>query len=102
MKKSIIGLLLIAAVCQMKAQDIQVSRFERNYTSLIASMSPVYDNTGEACAVIRFFVRDEGFIIEPNLGMMEQEVKPGEIRMWVPKGTKRLTVRNGNWMPLTG
>lgn len=102
MKKSIIGLLLIAAVCQMKAQDIQVSRFERNYTSLIASISPVYDNTGEACAVIRFFVRDEGFIIEPNLGMMKQEVKPGEIRMWVPKGTKRLTVRNGNWMPLTG
>ncbi|MDE5570824.1 MAG: hypothetical protein K2I86_02020 [Prevotella sp.] len=102
MKKILIGMLLVVAACQMKAQDIQVARFERNYTSLIASMNTVYDNTGEACAVIRFFVRDEGFIIEPNLGVLKREVKPGEIRIWVPKGTKRLTIRNGKWMPLTG
>lgn len=102
MKKILIGLLLMVAVSEMNAQDIQVARFERNYTSLIASTNPVYDNTGEACAVIRFFVRDDGFIVEPNMGMMKQETKPGEIRMWVPKGTKRLTIRNGNWMPLIG
>ncbi len=102
MKRILIGLLLIVVVSEMYAQDIQVTRFERNYTSLIASANPVYDNTGEACAVIRFFVRDDGFIIEPNMGMMKQETKPGEIRIWVPKGTKRLTIRNGNWMPLTG
>lgn len=102
MKKILIGLLLFTAVSEMFAQDIQMTRFERNYTSLIASTNPVYDNTGEACAVIRFFVRDDGFIIEPNMGMMKQESKPGEIRIWVPKGTKRLTIRNTNWMPLTG
>ena len=102
MKKILIGLLLMVAASEMIAQDIQVTRFERNYTSLIASANPVYDNTGEACAVIRFFVRDDGFILEPNMGMMKQETKPGEIRLWVPKGTKRLTIRNGNWMPLTG
>ena len=72
MKKILIGLLLMVAVSEMNAQDIQVARFERNYTSLIASTNPVYDNTGEACAVIRFFVRDDGFIVEPNMGMMKQ------------------------------
>ena len=102
MKNFLIGLLLIIAANETNAQDIQVTRFERNYTSLIASTNPVYDNTGEACAVIRIFVRDDGFIIEPNMGMMKQETKPGEIRMWVPKGTKRLTIRNSNWMPLIG
>lgn len=102
MKNFLIGLLLIIAANETNAQDIQVTRFERNYTSLIASTNPVYDNTGEACAVIRIFVRDDGFIIEPNMGMMKQETKPGEIRMWVPKGTKRLTIRNSSWMPLIG
>ena len=93
---------MIVAAGQLRAQDIQISRFERNYTSLIASVNPVYDNTGEACAVLRFYVREKDFIIEPNLGMMKQEVLPGEIRIWVPKGTKRLTVRKQDWMPLTG
>lgn len=102
MKKMMILMLLIVSAVQLNAQDIQITRFERNYTSLIASANPVYDNTGEACAVLRFFVRDANFIIEPNLGMMKQEMLPGEIRLYVPKGTKRLTVRNKNWMPLTG
>ena len=102
MKKLMILLLMIVAAGQLRAQDIQISRFERNYTSLIASVNPVYDNTGEACAVLRFYVREKDFIVEPNLGMMKQEVLPGEIRIWVPKGTKRLTVRKQDWMPLTG
>lgn len=102
MKKLMTLLLMIVAAEQLRAQDIQISRFERNYTSLIASVNPVYDNTGEACAVLRFYVREKDFIIEPNLGMMKQEVLPGEIRIWVPKGTKRLTVRKQDWMPLTG
>ena len=102
MKKMMIALLLMVAANGVKAQDIEVSKFERNYTSLIASMNPVYDNTGEACAVIRFFVRDGRFIIEPNMGMMKLETLPGEIRIWVPKGTKRLTIRREGLLPLSG
>lgn len=102
MKKIMIVLLLMVTANGLKAQDIEVSKFERNYTSLIASMNPVYDNTGEACAVIRFFVRDGRFIIEPNMGMMKLETLPGEIRIWVPKGTKRLTIRREGLLPLSG
>ena len=71
-------LLLMAIVGKMVAQDIQITRFERNYTSLIGSVRPVYDNTGEACAVIRFFVRDAEFVIEPNLGVLKSETLPGD------------------------
>lgn len=102
MKKILILMLLMTAAGKINAQDIEITKFERNYTSLIASMDAVYDNTGEACAVIRFFVRGDGFIIEPNMGMMKQETKPGEIRVWVPKGTKRLTIRKEGLLPLTG
>ena len=95
-------LIVLSFVSVIRAQDIQITKFERNYTSLIASMNPVYDNAGEACAVIRFFMRGSDFVIEPNLGVLKTETLPGEIRMWVPKGTKRITVRHPGMMPLTG
>lgn len=93
---------MLAIMNYLSAQDIQITKFERNYTSLIASVKPVYDNAGDACAVIRFFVRDKDFIIEPNLGVLKKENLPGEIRLYVPKGTKRLNVRYKNLMPLIG
>ena len=95
-------MLLLATACQLKAQDIQITRFERNLTNLTASTNPVYDNTGEACALIRFLVRNKDFTIEPNMGMMRQDYLKGEIRMYVPKGTKRLTIRKNGYMPLVG
>ena len=100
MKKIIIALLLIVAANGMKAQRIEIKTFERNYTSLIASVNPVNDNTGEACAVIRFLGKDANFIIEPNMGMMKLETMTNEIRVWVPKGTKRLTIRREGVLPL--
>lgn len=102
MKKITVLLLLLIACSQMKAQDIEVTSFERDVTNLTARSNPVFDNAGEACALLRFFARDKDFIIEPNMGMMKQEVLPGEIRIWVPQGTKRLTIRKNNLMPLIG
>lgn len=101
-KTTLLILLMLALTGQIMAQDIQITRFERNYTSLIGSVSPVYDNTGEACAVIRFFMRTTDFLIEPNLGVLKREKLPGEIRLYVPQGTKRITVRHEGMMPLNG
>lgn len=95
MKRVLIILaVLFGFALQIKAQDIRVTKFERNYTSLIGSTDAVYDNAGEACAVIRFFVRDEDYEIEPNMGVLKRETRTGEIRLWVPVGTKRMTVRH--------
>ena len=103
-KKRSILFLAFVFLCQLRlyAQDIQITQFERNPTNLVASMYPEYDNTGTACAVIRFLVRDTGFIIQGNLGIVKQDSLPGEIRIWVPQGTKRITVRNNRYMPLDG
>ena len=98
----LVSTLALMSIVQLQAQDIKVTTFERNVTSLIASMDPVYAISGEACAVIRFFVREDGFEIEPNLGVLKREDRTGEIRLWVPMGTKRLTIRHAGSMPLTG
>ncbi len=104
MKKRLLLLLatMLTIPLRIVAQDIQVLRFDRNYTSLIASMNQVKDNAGEVCAVIRFWVRDKDFEVEPNLGYLKRETKSGEIRLWVPRGTKRLTVRHKGMKPLVG
>ena len=95
-------ILLVLLISEGKAQNIQITKFERNITNLIASTNPVYDNAGEACAMVRFFVRDMGFTIEANLGVVKTDTLSGEIRLWIPTGTKRITVRHEGMLPLSG
>lgn len=105
MKKRILSLLAIACAFATSAdaqRKIQVTQFERNVTSLIASMESMQDYSGEACAVVQFFVSDDDFEIEGNLGVLRQERRTGEIRLWMPVGTKRLTIRHQGIIPLTG
>lgn len=103
--KKIISLmvLMLALAIQADAQKkIRVTKFERNVTSLIGSMNQVVDNTGEACAVLRVRMTDNDFEVEPNLGVLRQEKKTGELLLWIPIGTKRLTIRHPGVLPLAG
>lgn len=102
MKKIMIALLLMVVANGVKAQVIEIKYFEQKVTNLMASFNSVKDNNGDVCAMIRFFVRDANVIIEPNMGIVKLETLPGEIRMWVPKGTKRLTIRKEGLIPLIG
>lgn len=106
MKKNLLLLITIGLVIPLKGmtqgKTIQITKFERNYTSLIASMNPIKDNAGEDCAVIRFWYSGSDYIIEPNLGVLKIETYPGETRVWVPRGTKRITVRHNEDKPLRG
>lgn len=100
--KIVLIMTALITVLSSEAQDIRVAKFERNYTSLIARMHPQYDNSGEGCAVFRCFVRGKGYTIEPNLGVVKDSLAEGEIILWVPQGTKRLTVRHTGSRPLVG
>ena len=104
MKKKLLLLIMIGLVVPLKSMAqtkyVQITKFERNYTSLKASVTPVKDNAGEECAMIRFWYSGSDFIIEPNMGYLKKEDDPGETRMWVPKGTKRITIRHNDDMPL--
>lgn len=104
MKKiaSLLVLFLTFAIQADAQKKIQVTKFVRNVTSLIGSMNQVEDNTGEACAVLRVRMSDNDFEVEPNLGVVRRETKTGEMLLWIPVGTKRLTVRHYGVMPLAG
>lgn len=100
-KLRIVGVTVLLLVCSStQAQDIEIREFRQNVTSLIGSVNPVYDNTDQACAVIRFFVRDTTFVVEGNMGVMKRISQLGEIMVYVPAATKRLTVRHEGLLPL--
>lgn len=92
--------LVIPLMSMAQTKYVQITKFEKNYTSLKASFSPVKDNAGEECAMIRFWYSGSDYIIEPNMGYLKIENYPGETRMWVPKGTRRITIRHNDDMPL--
>lgn len=82
------------------AQDIEIRDFKKNITSLMGSVNPIYDNTGQACAVIRLSVRDTTFVVESNMGVKRRVSQLGEIVVYVPATTKRLTIRHEGLLPL--
>ena len=92
--------IMLSFVGNATAQDIEIKSFKQNVTSLIGSVSPIFDNTGQACAVIRFSVRDTTFVIGGNQGVLKKITQLGEILIYVPATTKRLTIRHEGLLPL--
>ena len=102
-RKHYISLLLMLLLCaKATAQDITIAEFKELPHDLTARTTTMIDNAGEAGAVIRFLVRDMNIVIEPNLGVLKREERQGEIDLWVPKGTKRITIRRKGMIPLSG
>ena len=104
LKIGFVALLLSVGYGPMAAQEqvIKINDFKLVPTDLTGSVRPIYDNTGEACATILFDVKDTTFVIDGNLGVMNRETKIGDIRIWIPRGTRRLTVRHEGMFPLRG
>ena len=86
----------------IKAQEIKVTRFEQSRNGMIARMNPAFTLSGENCAVLRGYVKGNDYSIEPNLLSVKDSTLSGEIRLWVPPGTTRLTVRRSGLKPLLG
>lgn len=84
------------------AQVIRITKFERDYTGLEPRMNPVYDQNGEACALVTFWVPDTDFVIEGSMGTVKQKSEFDRIILWIPKGTKRFTIRHKGCVPLKG
>ena len=102
-----IKVLLLLCLCvltplELVAQDrkVIVNNFERSNSSILSRTDPVKDNAGNYCAVIRFWYSGTDYVFEPNLGFLKIVELPGETRLWVPSGTKKMTIRHKYDKPL--
>ena len=87
-----LGLWSVMAMGQ-KA-DFEIRNFCERTTDLSAINSDYIDLNGNPAALIRFTVRDSQFEFEANWGIFAQENKTGEVYLYVPQDTKRLTIRH--------
>lgn len=89
-------LFVIFACClglAVRAQNIKVESFEMLSSDLSARTNVVRDGNNEECALIKVVTGDKSYEFDTPLGIVKRiNDKPGEIWLYVPQGTKKLTI----------
>lgn len=98
--KAIIILFLLLPFCKAMGQGmetgISVASFQQLNNDVTAFINPVRDLNGEACALIKV-VAPSDFAFSTPLGIVKREDKTGEIWLWLPEGTRKLTIKHPEW-----
>ncbi len=90
-----IGLLLCVHVLS-HAQQFSVLRFRALPNDISAYIQPEKDLNDEACALIKV-VCDRDFVFSTPLGIVKRKNDVGEVWLYVPKGTKLITIKHPQW-----
>ena len=78
------------------AQQFDVTRFRQLPHDLSASVSPVTDLNGNGCALVKV-VGSSAFAFSSPLGIVKREDHTGEIWLYLPKGSRRITLKHPRW-----
>lgn len=92
----IITLLLTLLPAMTRAQKFAVRSFEYLPTEISAFVNTVNDLNGDGCALIKVEAGPD-FAFSTPLGIVKREDKVGEIWLYVPRGTKKLTIKHPEW-----
>lgn len=87
-------LLLHLSTLSVEAQNISVASFKSLPNDLDARVNfPMKDQNGDVCAIIKVVTTQTGFSFDSGqIGIFKTEQKSAEIWLYVPYGTKRLTI----------
>lgn len=91
----IVGLWLTAGGC-MLAQDFSVGSFRLLPNDVSAFVNSVRDLNDEACALVKVEAPSD-FAFSTPLGIVKRKDEVGEIWLYLPKGTKMLTLKHPEW-----
>lgn len=78
------------------AQQFTVKKFATLSNDISAFVNPVHDLNGEACAVIKIAAPEE-FAFSTPLGIVKRKDEVGEIWLYLPKGSKKITIKHPLW-----
>lgn len=88
--------VLLCAVSALRAQQFTVERFRSLPNDITAYIQPVKDLNDEACALIKV-VGSPDYAFSTPLGIVKREDKVGEIWIYVPRGTRIITIKHPQW-----
>lgn len=98
-KSSVLFLLFFAAIISVQAQEMSVKSFEYLDTDLTARTNPKFDINDNPAAVIRVGIALQGVVFEGNV-LGEPVYNTGEYLVYMSAGSRKLTVRHQNFVPL--
>lgn len=96
MRRLLIILFLLGCFLSAGAQDFKVVSFSLLESDLTARVDPVFDLNGDACALIKV-IGDKRFEISGPLGIVSRVDRTAETLLYVPAGTKLLTISHPRW-----
>jgi len=90
-----LGMVLLLPLW-MQAQQFKVTSFRLLEQDLSAWVNPVRDLNEEACALVKV-VGDRDFVFSSPLGIVKRQEEVGEIWLYLPRGTRKLTIKHPRW-----
>ena len=89
-------ILLLCCCTTIYAQEFRVTSFSLLESDLTARVDPVLDLNGDASALIKI-IGDKRFEFSGPLGIVKRVERTAEILLYVPTGTKQLTISHPLW-----
>lgn len=78
------------------AVKFKVTGFRVLPNDVSAFITPVRDLNNEACALLKVVARQD-FAFSSPLGIVKRKDEVGEIWLYLPKGTRRITIKHPRW-----
>lgn len=85
-----------AEVTDTSAVKFKVTGFRVLSNDVSAFITPVRDLNNEACALLKVVARQD-FAFSSPLGIVKRKDEVGEIWLYLPKGTRRITIKHPRW-----
>lgn len=93
----LIALILLGVTCEdVSAQKFAVSSFKVLPNDVSAFINPVRDLNDEDCALIKV-QGNEDFVFSTPLGIIERIDNIGEIWLYIPAKSKKITIKHPAW-----
>jgi hypothetical protein len=98
MRKFLTFCLILLNVSPLFAQQLSVKSFRKLPNDLDARVNePKRDQNGDVCAIIKIVTTQTGFSFDNGqIGIVKTVQKTAEVWVYVPYGTKRLTISHPN------
>lgn len=94
--KMLLVIMLSAWCCIASAQQFTVKQFTTLPNDVSAFINPVRDLNGEACAIVKVIVPTD-FAFSSPLGIVKRKDAVGEVWLYLPKGSKQITLKHPQW-----
>lgn len=92
----LLAVILAVASPGVRAQRFSVASFKALPNDVSAFIDPVRDLNGEDCGLVKV-VASGDFVFSTPLGIVKRVDNVGEIWLYLPRGSKKITLKHAEW-----